>query len=363
MIKRLTLIAASLAAWPLLANAQGSARQDLKRTLLPAATLPTCPASQAVPPTPSDAQRMRARDAAARGQQAAILGDSAASLGLLRDAAAIDPSDSDLAYQLARVYESSGAADSAVKQYCRFLALAPNAREAQEARDRVVLLARPISDPAVDSVNAVFQRGLAAYDRGRMVEAETNFSRAITARPAWADAYFDRALTRLARDDRPAAASDFDSYLRAKPEATDRPVVVARIDRLRQPPLSAAQAFTLGVIIPGAGQFYTHRPAWGLVWLASAGGIVGYALVPHQKTVVVHETANDPFGNPYTYDVTTRGNEWPYLVPGIATAGTIAVLAAIEAALYAHRSNDLTPRVAFSVMPVRGTLTAMVTVR
>jgi hypothetical protein len=89
---------------------------------------------------PTESQRRAARDLAQRGQQAAILGDRVSARSQLREAAALDPSDPDLAYQLARAHEGAGASADAAAEYCRFLSLAPNAPEAAEVRERVAVL-------------------------------------------------------------------------------------------------------------------------------------------------------------------------------------------------------------------------------
>jgi tetratricopeptide (TPR) repeat protein len=106
-----------------------------------------CPSvSIAVPPT--DSQRLAARAFVQRAQQAAILGDGASAREQWRQAAALDPTDADLAYQLARAYDGAGAFADATSEYCRFLTLAPNAPEAAEVRERVAVLS-PRSAAAV----------------------------------------------------------------------------------------------------------------------------------------------------------------------------------------------------------------------
>ncbi|MFL5606533.1 MAG: hypothetical protein ACJ8AD_08820 [Gemmatimonadaceae bacterium] len=108
-----------------------------------ASTSPTrvlCPAvPMAAPPT--DSQRVAARALVQRAHQAAILGDRVSAREQWRQAAALDPTDADLAYQLARAHDGAGAFAEAATEYCRFLALAPNAAEAGEARERVAVLA------------------------------------------------------------------------------------------------------------------------------------------------------------------------------------------------------------------------------
>lgn len=333
------------------ANSTGAA---LKRAPLPAVARPACPAGLPAPVAPADAQRTQARELASRAQQAAILGDTAAALARLRDARALDPTDPDLAYQLARMYESGAANDSAVAEYCHFLALSPNAADAADARARVSVLAKPTADPKIEVANAIFRDGLEAYDAGRLTDAEAKFARALEEQPTWADAYYDRALAREAQGRRELAAADLESYLRVNPAADDRQSVTARIAVLRRARLSPGQALGLGLLIPGAGQFYTHRPGWGTVFLVSAGTALGFGLVPQDKMTPVQRSATDPFGNPYTYTTTVRTTEHPNLVAGAIAAAFIDLMGASEAAIFASRANRATPqRVSLEVLPSR----------
>lgn len=338
-----------------IAGAQGtSARAVPKRTPLPAVILPVCPAVRTAPPAVSDDQRRQARDFVSRADQAAILGDTASALANLRRARSTDGADPDLAYRLARLYESGAAADSAVKEYCRFLSLAPASPDAADARERVSALAKPSNDPAIDSANAHLQRGLRAYEQVRMHDAESEFSRAIDLQPAWADAYFDRGLARELQGDRDQALSDFEVYVRLKPAADDRQAVNTRIASLRRVSYSPGQAFALGLIIPGAGQFYTRRVGWGVALLAATGGAIGYALAEQTKITTREQTATDPFGNSYTYTATFQGKQRPGLVPGLAAAGALDVIGAIEAAVFAHQRNSAqrgSPRVSVRLVP------------
>ncbi len=361
---------ASIALSPMAANAQRSATTTassraasplpIKRTPLPASLLPACPVARPTSFVPSDAQRRQARDLASRSQQEAILGDSAGALSHLRDARKLDPTDPDLAYQLARNYESAASVDSAVVEYCRFLTLAPRSSDAQDARDRVAVLAKPAPDPVVEAVNTLFQQGLAAYDAGRMPEAEARFTRALEVQPAFADAYYDRALTRLAQDDREGAAGDFEVYIRLKPTAADRAIVSAQLPGLRRAKYSASEAFALGIIIPGAGQYYTNRPVWGTALLIAGAGAIGAAFIPQTKIENVEQQGTDPFGNPYTFLSRRRVTDHPIFIPGMVAAGAIAVVGATEAYVHANAANAApTRRVSIMLIPAAQTSLAM----
>jgi len=347
-----SLAVVALLSCPWIARAQSSAPKDmLKRSVLVATTTRgTCP-PVAPPKAPTNEQRRRARDLAERGQQAAILGDSVSARDQLRQAAQLDPTDPDLAYRLARANETSGAADDAAKEYCRFLALAPSAPETTEAREKVATLARPVVNGQAAAAEATFRTGIAAYERGQMTQAEAAFNSSIKSQPDWADAYYDRALVLVQRGQREAAVRDFEQYLRLKPEADDRTMVVARINTLRRSPLSPVNALAMGIVVPGAGQFYTGRPVQGLVSLIAAGGAVAYGIQQKTRTITVEQTATDPFGNPYTFTTTRLKTDRPNLVPGVAVAGAIAVGSAIEAYLFAHKTQDGGGRVALWVTP------------
>jgi TM2 domain-containing membrane protein YozV len=150
---------------------------------------------------------------------------------------------------------------------------------------------------------------------------------------------------------RDAAQRDFEQYLRLKPEADDRALVVARIDALRRGTPSPTSALAMGLVIPGAGQFYTGRPVRGLVSLITASGAWALGLQQSTKTVTVQQTATDPFGNPYTFTTSRLKTERPNLVPGAAVAGAITLGGAIEAFIFANNARDAGTRVAFSATP------------
>lgn len=236
-----------------------------------------CPVAPRVA-APTDSQRRAARELAQLGQQAAILGDRPAALDQLRRAAALDPSDPDLAYQLARASEASGVVADATREYCRLVALAPNSPEAAEARERVAVLAP-----------------------------------------------------------RPGSATRIVSF-------------------------SPQRALSLGLIVPGAGQFYTGRPVRGALTFTAAGAAVACGMSRRAGLESVQETAVDPFGNPYTYTTTRQVTNRPCLVPGFAAAGAIAIASALEAFNYSSRTNEQ-GRLSLSVRPDRGALALHIAMR
>jgi tetratricopeptide (TPR) repeat protein len=342
------LLLGSLALAPLTARAQAARPVDpLKRTIATAPQRPACAPTPSVPAV-GEAQRRQARDLAERGRQAAILGDSTAAMNNLRQASNLDPTNADLAYELARAYETAGAKRNAAAEYCRFLSLAPNAPESQEALEKARTLAPPTRSAAFDAGVDSFRAGLTAFDRGQMTIAEAHFSRAIQADTMWADAYYDRGLARLGSGDRVRAAADFEQYLRRKPDATDRAAVFARVDALRRPTLDAQQALSFGVI-PGGGQFYAHRITRGALSAVGAAAAVALAFQSRKTETPVEQTGTDPFGNPYTYTTNKITTDHPYMVPGLAVAGAITAISAIDAFLYVRRITAPPQRVSMSV--------------
>ena len=335
---RKTLPCAVLAVGLLSANvtAQRTApRQPLRESAPPVATRAACPAQQ-TPPAPSAEQQRRARDLAQRGQQSAILGDRAGARDLLRQAVALDPTNIDLAYQLARAEEGAGSDADAARAYCRFLALAPDAPEAAESRARLAQLM--LSTRHADSLRAaaVFARGVAAYERGYPDSADAAFTAALALAPDWAAAYYDRGVMRDEMGRRVDAARDFQQYLRLEPDASSRVQLAKRITVLEEPPLSPGKALALGLVVPGAGQFYTGRPVRGALTLLGAGAALACGMSARVSEQPVQHTATDPFGNPYSFTTTERVTDHPCRAPGFTAAGAMALISAIDAFRYAQ---------------------------
>jgi tetratricopeptide (TPR) repeat protein len=279
----------------------------------------------------------QAQDVAQRGQQAAILGDRVAARDQLRQAAALDPSNADLAYQLARAEESTGRDAEATTAYCRFIALAPDAPEAAEARARLAQLI--LGARQADSLRAAatFASAVTAYQNGQLDSANAAFTTALSLAPDWAAAYYDRGVVRRILGRRADAASDFQQYLRLEPGASNHEAVAARVAELQEQPLSPARALTLGLVIPGAGQFYAGRPVRGALTLIGTGVALACGLSQRESTEAVQQTALDPFGNPYTYTVNRRVTDRPCRTPGFTAAGVIALVSAVDAFRFARR--------------------------
>jgi tetratricopeptide (TPR) repeat protein/uncharacterized protein YjdB len=248
-----------------------AAAQDLalKRSAArPRAT--ACP-TIAPPRQPGPEQRDEARQRATLAQEAAIVGNQRAAREQFARAAQLDPTSEDIAYQYGRTLEDAGSPTEALREYCRYLALAPAGSDAADVRGRVATMTppSPVSN-AADQATPQFNAGIASFDRGRYEEAVRAFSRAIGEAPTWADAHYNRALAHLALRTPGRAVADLRRYVELKPDAPDRVLVLNRIELIDRPvPFTPSGALGRG-IVPGFGQFYTRRPVLGTAALAAA---------------------------------------------------------------------------------------------
>jgi tetratricopeptide (TPR) repeat protein len=316
------------------------------QTLAPKRTLalppPGCPRTVEAP----DARRdvAESRRLAAQGREAALVGDRAGAREAFRKAAALDPQDERLAYALGRADEELSDAPAATAAYCRYLALAPTGPDADDVRQRIVRLAPPGTVETARHAQESFRAGVAALDASQWAQAVAAFDATLRAVPNAPEALYDRALAQL-RLGRPTDAQrDFEAYLTTPQAADDRALVLRTIDAIRRPTYAPGTAFTRGLLFPGLGQFYTDRPALGIVALGLTAGSFGAAF--YQETVVRTQTFTDPFGNPYTQPVAET--EHPYAIPGIAVGTTVWLLAALEARHHADASSRSAPRLQFA---------------
>jgi hypothetical protein len=95
-------------------------------------------------------------------------------------------------------------------------------------------------------------------------------------------------------------------------------------------------ALGAGLIVPGMGQFTTHRPAAGLLVMAAAGAAAWYGLQSQSVRSQVTNTAVDPFGNPYQFQTTAIRTERPHVAVGLGAAAAVTLTAAIEAFTHAR---------------------------
>jgi len=320
--------------------AQGLVAQQLpvKRALSAASTLP-CP----VPPpglTASHNDTPDVRRLVALGHEAAIVGDHRQARDVFLDAARLSPGDERIAYQLGRAYEELGERPNAIREYCRFLALAPQASDAPDVRTRIAALAAPSgTSAAADPVGTAFRAGVTHLDQRRWREAADAFGRVIQALPRAAEAYYDRGLALAALDQRDAAARDFEQYLALRPAAEDQSPVRAQIDALRRPTWSTGTALVTGLLLPGLGQVYTSRPWIGVGVAALAGTSLYFALSSRREQEIRDYTVEIPGFPPIPNIDTVQVTRHPYYAAGLAAFTTLTIGAAFEAARYARNSR------------------------
>ena len=315
------------------------------QSLLPKRTLSTAVAPGCDIMTASASARVRrdnaeARRLAAAGQEAALIGDRNAARAAFMRAAALNPGDERIAYDAARAHEELNDTTNAVSEYCRYLSLSPEGREASDVRSRLPRLVSREAASNAERTFTTFREGLRLYDARRYGDAANAFGETIRRARTAPEGLFNRALAHAAAGQRSEAAKGFEAYLVASPSADDRAAVARAIDVLRRPVYSAGSAFTRG-LLPGFGQFYTGRPGRGVLVLALAAGAGGAALYQRTETTTVPYV--DPNGVPVPYTESSRKR--PYFVAGVATAVALTLGAAIEASRFAASSRGGVARV------------------
>ncbi len=277
---------------------------------------------------------VEARRLAAAGQEAALIGDQTAARDAFARAAALNPGDERVAYDLARAHEELIETVQAVSEYCRYLMLSPSGREAADVRDRLRrLVPLPVQQRAQD-VQVAFRLGLALFEDGRYDAAIRAFDDVVRIAPTAGEGYFNRGLAFAAAGRRADALKDLEQYRAVAPTVDDRVDVGRAIETLRRPVFSPGSAGVRS-IAPGFGQFYTARPVRGVALLVAVAGSAGFALL--QSTTEKQILYVDPNGIPAPYTQTTRRR--PYLVPGMAAAVGLTIAGAFEAVRFAQRSQ------------------------
>jgi tetratricopeptide (TPR) repeat protein len=290
-----------------------------------------CPApSEAREPT--DEERTQADRLGSSAAQALILGDTERARDLLARATELDPTSAELAYQHGRALENLGAAPEALAQYCRVLELDPESRDAEDVRARLETLTEAGRPDIAPEAVLRFQAGVAHAESGRLDDALGAFREAASAAPAWPDPVYDQGVVLLRLGRRREAATALSRYLELSPGAPDAVVVSQRLGQLQAPVSlpSPGAALGLGLIVPGMGQFYSGRALAGFSVLALAGGAAAAALLIEEVQVRCLDSV-PPGEDCPPGRVQSETSDQPYLVPGLAAAGAITLLGAVEA--------------------------------
>ena len=310
-----------------------------KRALSPTSVLP-CPAPLAgAVPARNDSPDVRRL--VALGHEAAIVGDHRQARDVFLDAARLSPGDERIAYQLGRAFEELDDRPAAIREYCRFLTLAPQASDAADVRARIGALTKPASGgtSVADQATVSFRTGVGHLDQRRWREASDAFSRVIQALPRAAEAYYDRAIALVALNEREAAVRDLEQYLTLRPAAEDQVVVRQRIGALRGPTWNPSTALVTGLALPGLGQVYTSRPWIGLGVAALAGSSLYFAFSEKDEQEIRDYSVTIP-GFPEIINIdTVMVTKHPYYAAGLSVFAVATIGAAFEAARYARRSR------------------------
>lgn len=277
---------------------------------------------------------VESRRLAALAQEAALIGDQAAARAAFVRAAALNPADERLAYDLARSHEELADTLPAIGAYCRYLVLAPNGTEANDVRTRLSRLVPNDALQRAQAANRAFILGLGYLDSLSYIAAVSAFDEVVRLAPAAPEGHFNRGLARSAAGDRAGALADLEVFRAAAGTVEERVATARAIDVLRRPVYSPGMAMLRGVL-PGFGQYYTARPVRGVIVLAAVAGAVGAALTQQTSEEIIPYV--DPNGVPAPYSEVTT--ERKYFVPGIAAAAGITLAAALEAVWYANRSQ------------------------
>jgi tetratricopeptide (TPR) repeat protein len=308
-----------------------------KRTL--AAGAPTGCAAFA-PATPVSASPLgddpETRRLITTGQEASLQGDHAGARDAFTQAARRSPNNAIIAYYLGREHEAVASTTEAVAEYCRYLQLSPNARDADEVRGRIVRLVPASQLAQVDEARANFSSGVALLERRQFFAADSMFGAIALKLPNTPEIYYNRGLARAARGERGPATEDFEKYIELSgSNPPDRLAIRSAVGGLQDRVFGTGQAFGSGLLLPGMGQMSTGRPVLGVAILGAVAGAMAWGLMKEDGFEVA--TFQDPFGNPYVDSIprTTRPNA---VIAG-ATAGVLWFGGAWEAMSYARRTR------------------------
>ena len=319
-----------------IASRVGAQQLPPKQTL--AATAPTgCATFAATAPFSSsapgdDAETRKLIDA---GQEAALQGEHAAARDAFAQAAGRSPSNPVLAYYLGVEHEALGNATDAVREYCRYLQLAPGARDADNIRGRIVRLSPSSELSRIDEARARFRSGVALLERRQYVASDSIFSAVAVQLPNAPEPYYNRGLARAVRGERTAAIQDLEKYLELSGNPADRVAIRGAMTQFPDRVFSSGQSFASGLAFPGMGQMSTGRPVLGLLALGTVVGAAVWGLSEREGVEV--RTFRDPFGNTYIDSLPTTSQ--PNFGVAAAAVGVVWAGAAVEALQYARRTR------------------------
>jgi tetratricopeptide (TPR) repeat protein len=288
---------------------------------------------------PSPEEVAQATRLGSDADQANILGLQERARDLLARATELDPTSAELAYRYGRILESLDETEPAIEQFCRALARGSREQGIGDARPRLEALARAREPDLPQEARDQFMNGLLQSDLGNLEGAAEAFGAAFFSAPEWADAVYNRGIVRIRLGRPDPAVEDLQQYLALRPDAEDAILVSQRIGQLQIRPSSSVSpgtALGLGLVFPGMGQFYSGRALGGFSVLALAGGAFAAGFFIEEievKCVGSTPASGDCPDDRFISKKTTK----PYMMHGLAAAGVVAVIGAVEAYFKAKR--------------------------
>jgi hypothetical protein len=187
--------------------------------------------------------------------------------------------------------------------------------------------------PPTPEATRAFVLGVSHARAGRSAAAADAFNSAVLAQPAWPDARYNLGVVLGDLGRHTDGAGQLQEYLALSPRAQDAAAVarvIGRWEAAGDRGFERGTALTLGLVVPGMGQFYSGRSTNGLVVLAAAGGAIAAGLLVRRVDVrCLDEVAPGDTCSPGR--VVSRRESRPYIGVSIATAGAVTVLGALDA--------------------------------
>lgn len=356
----LACVATTLAA-PLAAQDRGQGSTS-EQSQPPA---PWCaPAPRTIEPSPQD--RNQARTLVSSARQSVVLGDLEQAQDLLLRAVRLDPTTPDAPYYLARVLDDQGNHEQALAEYCRTVALGAPSEEAAFARERIEALTGALTGAEAQSQSpdpAVAERPRAPDDE--VAERLRTRDVAVAERPRAPDVAVaerlrtpDVAVAQRPRTpdevvgERPRARDDEVAEALRTPERTiaeslqapDEAVASSgstgpRRSRAARGGPSPTAALTLGMLMPGLGHYYAGKPVRGTIVVSVVMGALASGFFVEKRSVDCLEPVG-PGESCLPGDIADVKMSRPYLTTGIAVAGGVALLGALDAFFGAREQRE-----------------------
>ena len=263
--------------------------------------------------------------------QAMILGELDRATELLTQALEAEPCAAEAAYLRGRMAAQTRGARPAAEWFCRYLAIDPSGPYATEAARG---LEQAVQEGAASDLRDRFAAGVTSFRRDSTRAAENRFTTVLDRHPV-PEAFYNRGLARVALGRHAGAMADLRRYLELRPTAGDRSAVAAALETLAtsRARRSPATTLALGMLLPGAGHYYTGRTGYGLIITGLVGGAAAAGLLYERTTIECR--VRDPSGGCPPDDIASRETDRPLLAPALGVGAGLMVLAAIEAALRA----------------------------